>query len=364
MRQIPTLDLYDDQIAIPSLRDHIQTGHPDRSWRSAPEVSLDDYDRIVVCLSGGKDSIACVVRLLELGADRAKIELWHHLVDGREGGDLMDWPFAEDYCRKLAATWGIPIYFSWLEGGFEGELIKENAHSRPHSVETPEGLVSLPRDTMRGRPNTRLRFPQQSANLATRWCSSALKIDVGRRALNNQPRFDGARTLFVTGERAQESPGRARYQQLERHACDRRDGPKRRHVDAWRPVLHWSEADVWRALERHRVIPPVPYRLGWGRSSCLACVFNAPRIWATIARYFHQRAERIAGYERSFGATISRSRRSVLDMAAAAEPLRIDDADALAQASRADYALPVLLEDGETWRAPPGAFSQEASGAP
>jgi len=41
------------------------------------------YDKILVAFSGGKDSIACVLHLLDLGIPRSSIELHHHLVDGR-----------------------------------------------------------------------------------------------------------------------------------------------------------------------------------------------------------------------------------------------------------------------------------------
>lgn len=50
------------------------------------------YDCYVVAFSGGKDSVALVLHLLELGVPAEKIELWHHLVDGREGSALVDWP--------------------------------------------------------------------------------------------------------------------------------------------------------------------------------------------------------------------------------------------------------------------------------
>lgn len=41
-----------------------------------PELlPLEEYDLIVVLLSGGKDSIACFYKLLELGVPKEKIEL-------------------------------------------------------------------------------------------------------------------------------------------------------------------------------------------------------------------------------------------------------------------------------------------------
>lgn len=355
---------FDDTVIVPSLA--LVAGVPAQAkntYFSAPEIDLSLYDRIIVCLSGGKDSIACVLRLLDMGADRSKIELWHHDVDGREGSTLMDWPFMRDYCRQFASAMGMPIYFSWLEGGFEGEMLKENSFSRPHHVETPDGKIILERDTQRTQPGTRLMFPQQSPSLQTRWCSSALKIDVGRRALNNQDRFLGRKTLFVTGERREESANRAKYQQFEPHACDRRDGRKARHVDAWRAVLHWSEEQVWDALARHRVIAPVPYRLGWSRSSCMNCIYNSARTWATIALHFPKNAKAVAGYEDRFNTTISRKRINVLEQAAGALPFNVTDLEALQQANEEMYRLPIFVPEGAEWVMPAGAFGKENCGS-
>lgn len=358
---------YDDTIIIPGLRTQLSLmlddalAKPTNTYFSAPDIDLDSYDRIIIGMSGGKDSLASLLHLIDLGVDLSKVELWHHDVDGREGSTLMDWPFMADYNRQLAAAFNVPIYFSWLEGGFEGEMLKHNAYSRPHHIETPDGLITLERDTSRAKPGTRERFPQLSASLATRWCSAMLKIDVGRRALNNQQRFDGKKVLFITGERREESSNRAKYNQLEPHACDRRAGRKARHVDAWRPVLHWSEEQVWDALRRHKVIAPVPYRLGWGRSSCMKCVFNDAVIWATLRHHFPGSLDAISAYETRFETTISRNRINVLDVSQQARPLDIDDKEAFIQALQRDYSLPII-QQSESWVLPAGAYAKTGCG--
>lgn len=57
-----------------------------------PELlPLEQYDLIVVLLSGGKDSIACYYKLQELGVPKSKIELWHHSIDGGHPSRHMDW---------------------------------------------------------------------------------------------------------------------------------------------------------------------------------------------------------------------------------------------------------------------------------
>lgn len=357
------LDMVHDHELGKLRNDLIGPTEANQGYFSAPEIDVSAYDHVIVCMSGGKDSWASLLHLLDVGVPKDKIELWHHDVDGQEGSDLMDWTFMRSYNQILADTLGISIYFSWLEGGFEGEMLKHNSLSKPHRFESPEGLVILPRDSKRGSPGTRLKFPQVSRSLSTRWCSAALKIDVGRRALNNQPRFNGKKVLFVTGERRDEGGNRRNYNQFETHACDRRSGRLARLVDAWRPVLHWDEAKVWEAMERHRIIAPVPYRLGWGRSSCMTCIYSGPRVWATLQHYFPKRLAKIAEYERQFGTTISRTRIPVDEVAKNARPFDIDDEDALVQAINPDYNLPVVLSEGEAWKLPPGAFSKEGAGS-
>lgn len=364
-------DQFDDSVIIPSLGQQLTLlgfepepiAQAVGTYFDAPTIDLDSYDRIVVCGSGGKDSIACLLALIEQGADMKRVEVWHHLVDGNEGSTLMDWAFTDNYMEKFCEAFGLPLYFSWLKGGIEQEMLKQDSYSQPHIVDTPSGLITLERDTTRTKPGTRRQFPQQSANLATRWCSSAAKIDVGRRALTNQDRFLGSKTLFVTGERRAESSNRAKYNQLEPHAVDRRNGRLGRHVDAWRPVLHFSEEMVWELLAKYRIVAPVPYRLGWGRSSCLACVFNSAAIWATIRKYFPHRARPIARYEDEFGSTISRQRINVLDLSATAEAFNITDLEALAQADKREYTLPIFTPDGQEWQLPPGAFGKEGCGS-
>ncbi len=181
-------------------------------------ADLQNYDYYIVAFSGGKDSLACLLHLFDRGVPKEKIELWHHCIDGKEGSELMDWPITEDYCRKIAKALGVKIYFSWKEGGFEREMLRENALTAPKHFEYPhedDNLIECGLETPvaglntasfggeRGKPNTRRMFPQVAADLRVRWCSAYLKVDVCTTAINNQPRFLNKRTIVLTGERAQ-----------------------------------------------------------------------------------------------------------------------------------------------------------------
>ena len=54
------------------------------------QTELLSYDKYLVQCSGGKDSTACFLHLLDQGVPRERIELWHQLVDG-PGETWMDW---------------------------------------------------------------------------------------------------------------------------------------------------------------------------------------------------------------------------------------------------------------------------------
>lgn len=330
----------------------------------ANDIELD-YDTYVVFMSGGKDSIATLLTLLEKGVDPSKIELHHHLVDGMEGEDptFMDWDFMADYNRKLGELFEIPTYFSGVYGGLLAEMTKRDDYSRDTFIEGPGGMAVLGRDLSRSKRNTRMMFPQQAADLRTRWCSSHAKVDVGRKVLTSGARFLGKKTLVLSGERREESASRSKYYQFEQSAADAREGRLARHVDHWRPVLNMSEEEVWGKLATHGIIAPVPYRLGWSRSSCQTCIFNGPNIWATMFEYFPSRAEAIEEMEKLFGKTISRSQRTVREIAAEGKAFDIKDAEALAQAVSPRYTLPVVLSTGQKWELPPGAFSSESAGS-
>jgi 3''-phosphoadenosine 5''-phosphosulfate sulfotransferase (PAPS reductase)/FAD synthetase and related enzymes len=230
---------------------------------------LDEYDKILVSTSGGKDSMAGLLYLLDQGVPKEKIELWHQAVDGKPGDSIpfADWPVTENYVRVMGEALGIKVRFQWREGGFLGELMRENRMSLGVGFETDSGNIFLP--TTQGSISTRRKFPAKCASLRTRWCSSNLKIEVFARALSNYPEFKGSlenplKILVFTGERREESAARSKYAETELHRCS----TKSRIVHHWRSVLNFSEEDVWALIEKWRIVPHPAYILGWSRTSC------------------------------------------------------------------------------------------------
>lgn len=312
---------------------------------------LDEYDRVIVAFSGGKDSLACLLHLIDQGVDRSKLSLHHNLVDGRES-TLMDWPVTEAYCEAIAKAFGIPINYSYRVGGIEREMLRQDSATAPVSIPTSTGVNRVLGGN--GPLGTRRKFPQVSASLQSRWCSSAGKIDVFDRYLNNEEMFLDGKTLVVTGERAQESRSRANYKQFEPHRTDNRNGTKvKRHVDHWRPVHAWTEHQVWDIIKAHRVNPHVSYLLGWSRASCRACIFSGRNQWATLREIAPQQFNTIAAYEREFKVTIHR-KMSVVAQADAGTPFECDPFWVEVANSR-EFNAPVFVDP---WILPPGAFGE------
>jgi len=317
-------------------------------------VNLDSYDHIVVAFSGGKDSLACFLHLLDQGVDKSKIELWHHDIDGREGEPLMDWTCTPDYCRKFAEAFGVKIYYSWKEGGFEREMLRNETRTAPTRWENPDGTIGTAGGT-RGKLGTRRKFPQVSADLSVRWCSAYLKVDVCSASIRNQSRFDGKRTLVITGERAEESSARANYKTFEPDRSDNRNGRKARLVDHWRPVHGWLEKQVWEIIERYNVRVHPCYYLGWGRCSCAACIFGSCHQFASLAKIAPTVVDKVAGYEKEFGCTIKR-KKSIPELVAEGTPYEsMTDEDAQDALSK-EYKRGIIVE-GE-WTLPAGAYGE------
>ncbi len=320
-------------------------------------LPFQKYDKIIVAFSGGKDSMACLLHLLDLGVSKKQIELWHHDIDGREGSHLMDWRVTPSYCRQVAGAFGVPIYFSWKEGGFEKEMTRDKSATGKIFFEEPQvdGSVVVKSIGGEGGPGTRMKFPQVSPDLSVRWCSAYLKIDVCASAVRNQERFMNKKVLILSGERGQESAARARYAMAEPDRADLRNGKKFfRHVDHWRPIRDWTEEQIWAIIEKYKVRSHPSYYLGFGRCSCQFCIFGNANQFATAAKVSPSRFEDLVDYEKSFGVTIKR-KESLADLVKKGKVYEAFSEDMAALASGDSYNLPIFMDK---WELPAGAFAE------
>lgn len=308
---------------------------------------LPAYDAVVVAFSGGKDSLAALLHVLELlRGDRSRLELWHHQVDG-EAGDLWDWPCTRAYCEAVARALDIPLYCSWREGGFEREMLRNGVPTAPIVTELPGGARGQAGG--RGQPGTRLRFPQQSADLSVRYCSAYLKIDVAAAAL--RVRWPTGRVLLVTGERREESASRATYARVERH----KSTTGTRRIDQWRPILDWPGTRVWERIRAAGIVPHPAYRVGYGRLSCACCIFGGPGEWATFQRLRPVQWERLVSLEATFDRTLRRDE-TIPEVTARGVPFPgVRDRASIAELLSPRFDGQVRVEPS-AWELPLGAF--------
>jgi len=379
-------------------------------------LPLEEYDHIIVLLSGGKDSVASLLRLLEMGVPKDKIELWHHDIDGGHPSRRMDWPVTQAYVRALSETMGIKLRTSWRMGGFFGELYRVGA-SLPIEYEDGAAVKTCRLSPAQQRSEElreeillgmdvhdeladlgyRMKFPAKSGDLARRWCSAYLKIIVSDTVIRNldelaslgtarhkfpaksspqQGRYcSGAlkasvqdsvtsnmehirqdvKILVVSGERRGESAGRAGYNEMEIHRTNA-TAKARRLVHQWRNVISLSERDVWEMIRRHRVNPHPCYPCGWNRCSCACCIFSLPRHWAGIRELFPKEYAALCEDETRLGFTLDNSKSLDEYIAGAVSCVDYSNEKAINQLLTGEFTVDdVFCKPGE-WHFPAGAF--------
>lgn len=320
-------------------------------------LPLEDYDMIIVLFSGGKDSLACVLRLLEMGVPKEKIELWHHDIDGGEPNLHMDWLPTQNYCRAVAEYLGIRLRVSWRIGGFWSEVYRIGA-SNPILYENG-GEIAMCKLSERQKRTLELKskvmgedesakvenygkrgnFPAKSANLAQRWCSSYLKIMVGGGAIRSLETDE----LKGIGE------------------CNKFPAKAKRLVHTWRTVIDWSEAYIWEIIKRWHISPHPCYFAGWNRCSCAMCIFGLPKHWAGIRELFPDWYEQFRQAEIELNFTLDNKKNLDEYIGDAESCVCRDNPRAIQQLLSGEFSVDDVY--AEDWQYPAGAF-KGADGGP
>lgn len=350
-------------------------------------LPLEMYDLVIVLISGGKDSIACYYKLLKLGVPKSKIEFWHHDIDGGHPSRTMDWRCTANYIRSFAEAEQIPLRVSWRKNGFFGELYRIGASELIEYVDPETGEIyqcppskkymecqKLKVAAISEMKNKlaefgyRMKFPMKSGDLSRRWCSAYLKIMVADTVLRNmnsvaanltKTRMD-IKLLIVSGERRGESVGRSKYNEIEIH---RTNAVSKHHrtVHQWRPVIDYSEKDIWEVLKRHKVNPHPCYRVGWNRCSCAMCIFSTPQLFAGIRELYPKEYALLCQDEKVLGFTLDNHCDLETYIGSADSCVYHGDKEAIQSLLTGEFPVEsVYVKD--KWKYPAGAFHGAAGG--
>lgn len=306
------------------------------------------YDNIIVSTSGGKDSLACTLLLMDYGVPAEKVWLWHQSIDGRNETEqpFFDWPSTEGYVTRLSEYLNMTLEFQWRAYGFYGEMFRNKRLTNDVYFTHSDSTIHLP--TKSGKPNTRLKWPAKTASLNSRWCSAYLKIDVAARALTHHPELQGKRILFITGERREESTARSKYSEYELH----RTNTKNRLVHHWRIIIDKNEQWVWDIIERYGIVPHPAYFLGFPRLSCRSCIFYSKDHWCTLDQVAPEVITMIDETEEDLGFTLD-NKFTIREMVNRGNSLLLPENRKYIQLATQPFSDDIITPN---WTLPAGAF--------
>lgn len=239
----------------------------------------------VLNVSGGKDSTAMYLVALERGVEFTPV-----FADvGNEH------PITLDYIEALPERTGGPPVRT-VRADFSGKFaarrraVREKwpqqgvpQHVIDRAVEAlqPTGNPFLDKCLLRaGFPAPRMRF-----------CTDHLKIQPVMEQIYRPAIEAGMTVCSWQGVRADESRAR-------RHLPMWQDNGL---YEIYRPLLHWTETDVWRRHRRHNLEPNPLYAAGCKRVGCMPCIMTSKAELAIIAERWPDQIDRIREWERLVG---------------------------------------------------------------
>lgn len=207
------------------------------------DISLSDFDLIIINSSAGKDSSCAifeVCRLAELQQfPKEKIIISHQCL-----GEI-EWQNTLELVYKQAYFFGI---------------INIHVSKRKNNIGYQESLLEY--------IERRGKFPSSKQ----RFCTSDFKRAPGQKIVRHSTRhLETCKVLHVFGFRKVESASRAKKDPF---VFNDSLSTKKRKVFDWLPIHNWSTQKVWDTIKTNNIPYHFAYDLGMPRLSCVFCIFS------------------------------------------------------------------------------------------
>lgn len=227
---------------------------------------------VAINVSGGKDSQAACIKIINAGIPRDQIVLVH-----ADLGDV-EWPGVQDHICKT--TFDLPL------------------------------IIAKARKSFFDMVRTRRMFPSPKY----RQCTSDLKrgpIERElRRYLKDNPKY-GGQIINVMGMRADESRDRAKRKAV---SFSKRNSKAGRHWVDWLPIHHLNEHDVFETIANAGQAPHWAYAAGMSRVSCSFCIMSSRADLCQAARLRPRLFRKYAALEQEINHTLSPTCRSLSEL--------------------------------------------------
>lgn len=243
-------------------------------------LDLRQFDKIFISVSGGKDSHAMLFTVAEL-ADKQMVPRDNLIMMYADTG--AEWTITHPHIEMLAKASGIKY-----------SIVKP---VRPMI----EKITFRIKRIQKFRQDIKTcAFP----NAKCRYCTSAQKVAPMDKFMR---RYTG-KLLKITGERWAESKARSNYAEFVRVP---RISTAMRTVYGWRPMLAWSEEDIWAKIKETGVERHACYDMGCSRLGCAGCIFSGDHELKIEMRENPHIFEALDKLEVDSGFTMSMDRRRI-----------------------------------------------------
>jgi 3'-phosphoadenosine 5'-phosphosulfate sulfotransferase (PAPS reductase)/FAD synthetase len=268
-------------------------------------MDLSSYDVILLNTSGGKDSMAAMITVVELATRQGvqdRIVAVHC-----DLGD-MEWQGTLELAREHAESFGLRF-----------EVVRNRNH-----------VDLLARIEKRGKwPDAGNRYctsefkTGQVKRLATQLVQEFRDSECPRIRDRLSQHAGQVRILNVLGLRADESPARRKRPSFQHYEPKTGWSNGKRWVDEWLPIHDWGVDEVWGAIRQSGLRAHFAYDIGMPRLSCAFCVFASKPALILAAQHNPELAQRYVNAEARMGHTF-RHKLSIAEVVEEAKTASVD----------------------------------------